>query len=94
MRHHTRAPAPLHSRTYDTTRTQPPRHSHTTALPHSLTCAYAAAHLRHHSRASTHMPLRTSAPTSKQGCARSFGVSYPFLRSFTIIGMYLLYKFF
>ncbi len=56
-----------------------PHHSHATTPPHSRIYAYVVTHLH---------------PHSKQGCARSFGVSYPFLRRFTIIGTYLLEKFF
>ena len=76
------------ARTYSCT-VPTPKH----LLQHFHSCASSLSrNHRPHSRASTPMPLRTSAPTSKQGCARSIGVSYPFLRSFTIIGMYLLYK--
>ena len=92
LRHHSHAsaPTPLRTCAYAAAHLRLRRCASATPLAHNR--PIAPTHRRHHTRAPAPTPLRICDTTSKQGCARSFGVSHSFLRSFTIIGTYPLNK--
>ena len=92
LRHHSHALTPSPLRTTVLTLAHLRLRRCASATPLSRTYAITLAHPRHHTHAPTPTSLRICIPTSKQGCARSFGISHSFLRSFTIIGTYPLNK--